>query len=136
MADRINISSGTVWEQRVGYSRAVRIGGLVFVAGTLAVDEAGAVVGPGDAREQTRYALMKIERALLRAGASRRDVVRTRMYIRRIEDQEAVGAAHAEFFGDVMPAATMIEVGRFAHPDGLVEIEADAVLRGGHAPVD
>lgn len=125
---RKNISSGTPWEPRFGYSRAVRAGNMVFVSGTLAADERGEIVGKGDAHAQARHALIKVERALREAGATMNDVVRTRMYVRRIEDMDAVGRAHAEFFGDIRPAATMVEVGRFANPEGLVEIEADAVI--------
>lgn len=128
---RRNISSGSPWEPKVGYSRAVRVGDMVFVSGTLAADEHGVIAAPGDAFEQTRYALKKIERALREAGASMNDVVRTRMFVRRIEDFDAVGRAHAEFFAAVRPAATMVEVGRFAAADALVEIEVDAVI-GAH----
>lgn len=130
---RLTVSTGTPWEAKVGYSRAVRVGDLVFVSGTLAADEQGRIVGVGDAHAQTLYALHKIERAMQQIGASRRDVVRTRLYVRRIEDMEAIGRAHAEFFGGIRPAATMIEVGRFAASDGLVEIEVDAVAAGGTA---
>lgn len=125
---RRNISSGSPWEPKVGYSRAVRVGEMVFVSGTLAADERGVIVAPGDAFEQTRYALQKIERALREAGASMSDVVRTRMFVRKIEDFDAVGRAHAEFFAAVRPAATMVEVGRFAAADALIEIEVDAVI--------
>jgi enamine deaminase RidA (YjgF/YER057c/UK114 family) len=128
---RRNISSGSPWEPKVGYSRAVRVGEMVFVSGTLAADEHGVIVAPGDAFEQTRYALQKIERALREAGASMSDVVRTRMFVRKIEDFDAVGRAHAEFFAAVRPAATMVEVGRFAAADALIEIEVDAVI-GAH----
>jgi enamine deaminase RidA (YjgF/YER057c/UK114 family) len=125
---RKHISSGTVWEPRFGYSRAVRVGSMVFVSGTLAADESGAIVGKGDAHAQTRYALAKIEKALIQAGSSLTDVVRTRMFIVRLEDAEAVGRAHGEVFGEIRPAATMVQVSGFVNPDGLVEIEADAVV--------
>lgn len=125
---RENISSGTPWEAKVGYSRAVRVGPFVFVSGTLAADERGEIVGKGDAYAQSVYALRKIERALQQAGATMQDVVRTRMFVRRIADQEAIGRAHAEFFSEVRPASTMVEVGTFANPDGLVEIEVDAIV--------
>jgi enamine deaminase RidA (YjgF/YER057c/UK114 family) len=125
---RRTISSGTPWEPKIGYSRAVRVGNMVFVSGTLAADEQGRIVGAGDAYTQAAFALRKIEKALLEAGASMTDVVRTRMFVRRIEDMDAVGKAHAEFFRDIRPASTMVEVGRFAKPEGLVEIEADAVI--------
>lgn len=128
--ERTNYSSGTPWEPKVGYSRAVRVGSFVFVSGTLAADETGQIVGPGDAYAQARFALQKIERALAQAGASMKDVVRKRMFVRRIEDMDAVGRAHHEFFKDVRPAATMVEVGRFASQDGLVEIEVDAIVGG------
>ena len=130
---RLTVSTGTPWEAKVGYSRAVRVGDLVFVSGTLAADEEGRIVGAGDAHAQALYALHKIERAMQQIGASRRDVVRTRVYVRRIEDMEAIGRAHAEFFGGVRPASTMVEVGRFAAADGLVEIEVDAAVAGGTA---
>lgn len=128
--DRQLISSGSPWEPKVGYSRAVRVGQMVFVAGTLAADESGTIIAPGDAYAQTRYAIQKIERALAQAGAGLHHVVRTRIFVRRIEDFDAVGRAHGEFFASIRPACTMVEVGRFAAPDGLVEIEADAVITG------
>lgn len=130
MSVRHLISSGTPWEARVGYSRAVRVGAMVWVSGTLAADDQGRIVGKDDAYAQTRYALEKIERALREAGARMDDVVRTRMYVRRISDMDAIGQAHAEVFGAIRPASTMVEVGVFANPDGLVEIEADACIAG------
>jgi enamine deaminase RidA (YjgF/YER057c/UK114 family) len=120
---RQNISSASAWEPLVGYSRAVRVGGFVAVAGT--TDTAA-----GDAYGQTAAALAKIEAALQQAGASRRDVVRTRIFVRNIDAWEEIGRAHREFFGDIMPAATMVEVSRFVDPAILVEIEADAVIEG------
>ncbi|MBL0922428.1 MAG: RidA family protein [Phycisphaerales bacterium] len=132
-AERRNISSGAPWEEKVGYSRAVRVGSLVFVAGTLACDEQGAIHGQGDAHAQTVYALRKIERALAQAGASLADVVRTRMFVTDIAHQEAVGRGHKEVMGGVMPAATLVQVGPLAHPFALVEIEADAVVSGSGA---
>jgi enamine deaminase RidA (YjgF/YER057c/UK114 family) len=128
MQKRMNIASGAKWEDIVGYSRAVRIGNLVEVAGTTAVDEQGQVVGGGDAYLQTRYALQKIERALQAAGASMADVVRTRMYVTDISQWEAVGRAHGEFFNQVKPAATMVEVKALISPELLVEIEITAVV--------
>ena len=128
MAERRRVSSGSVWEATVGYSRAVRVGNLVFVSGTTATDERGDVVGPGDPEAQTRYALAKIVRALEEAGASAADVVRTRIYVRNAADWEAVGRAHAEVFGEVRPANTLVEVSRLVGDEYLVEIEADAVV--------
>ena len=122
------ISSGTAWEEIVGYSRAVRIGNLVEVAGTTAVDEAGNVVGVDDPGAQTRYILQKIEKALTAAGATMQDVVRTRMFVTDISRWEAVGRAHGEFFREVKPVATMVEVSALIVPELLVEIEVTAVM--------
>ena len=126
--NRKNISSGAPWESIVGYSRAVRIGSHIWVAGTTATDEHGRVVGKGNAAEQTRYALQKIERALEEAGASLRAVVRTRMFVTHIADWETIGRVHGEFFGEVRPAATMVEVSRLIDAEHLVEIEVDAYI--------
>jgi enamine deaminase RidA (YjgF/YER057c/UK114 family) len=125
---RLNISTGASWEDIVGYSRAVRIGNTVEVAGTTAVDETGAVVGAGDPAEQTRFTLRKIERALIQAGASLRDVVRTRVFVTDITQWEAVGRVHGEFFGDIKPASSMLEISRLIDPALLVEIEASAII--------
>ncbi|MCS7041811.1 MAG: RidA family protein [Bryobacteraceae bacterium] len=127
---RKDISSGTRWEAAVGYSRAVRAGPHVWVAGTTAVDAGGRIVGEGDAYAQAAFILQKIERALREAGAEMRDVVRTRMYLVSLEDEEAVGRAHAEMFRDIRPAATMIRVAGLVDPRLLVEIEAEAYIEG------
>ena len=126
--NRQNIFSKTPWEAIVGYSRAVRIGNHIWVAGTTATDEHGRVVGKGNAAEQTRYALQKIERALEEAGASLTAVVRTRMFVTHIADWEIIGRVHGEFFGEVRPAATMVEVSRLIDVEHLVEIEVDAYI--------
>lgn len=128
MEIRQNISSGTKWEAVAGYSRAVRIGNRVEVAGTTAVDESGTIVGPGDPYEQTRFILSKIEKALIEAGATMQDVVRTRMYVTDISQWEAISRAHGEFFRDVRPAATMVEIQRLIEPEMLIEIELTAVV--------
>lgn len=125
---RIRITSGTPWEARVGYSRAVRTGPFVFVTGTMAADETGAIVHPDDAGRQAAHVFEKIRRALEAAGSRMEDVVRTRMYVTDIGDQVAVGAAHAAAFGRIRPCATMVQVGPLAAPDAKVEIEVDAVI--------
>ena len=122
------ISSGAPWESVVGYSRAVRCGNHIWVAGTTATDDCGQVVGAGDAAAQAKFALEKIERALHEAGASLRDVVRTRLFVTDISQWEAIGRVHGAFFGDVRPAATMVEVSKLIDPGHLVEIEVDAFV--------
>jgi len=128
MTQRLNISSGAKWEDVVGYSRAIRVGKLIEVAGTTAVDEDGQVVGLNDPYEQTRFILSKIEKALSQAGVSMKDVIRTKMFVTDISGWEEIGRAHGEFFKDIKPAATMVEVKSLISPELLVEIEVTAIV--------
>jgi len=127
MPKRQNISSGAKWEDIVGYSRAVRVGNIIEVAGTTAVDKNGQIVGENDAYEQTRFALEKIKAALKEAGATVNDVIRTRMYVTDMSQWKEIGRAHGEYFRDVKPAATMVEVKSLIEPELLVEIEVSAI---------
>ncbi|MFD2514688.1 RidA family protein [Pontibacter locisalis] len=124
---RRNISSGAVWEDIIGYSRAVRVGNTIEVAGTTATN-GDETVGKGDAYEQTKYALQKIEKALVRAGASMKDVVRTRIFVTDIEQWQEIGRAHGEIFREIKPVSSMLEVKGLIKPELLVEIEATAIL--------
>jgi len=130
---RQNISSGTPWETTVGYSRAVRVGPYVHVSGTTAVDHNGQIKHANDAYGQTVYILNKIKRALAEANAAMTDVVRTRLFVTDISLWEEIGRAHGEFFADVRPAATMVEVNQLISPQMLIEIEVDALLLNDNA---
>lgn len=128
MKNRKNISSGAVWEELIGYSRAVRINNLIEVSGTTSTDGDN-IIGVGNAYEQTKYILNKIEKALLAANASLEDVIRIRMFVTDISKWEEIGKAHNEFFKNIKPAATMVEVKSLIHTDLLIEIEATAFVQ-------
>ncbi|MBP7272334.1 MAG: RidA family protein [Saprospiraceae bacterium] len=128
MKNRLNIASGAIWEDIIGYSRAVRIGNVIEVAGTAPADEHGVVVAKGDVYTQTVFCLRKIEKTIHLAGGSLEDVVRTRLFVADITQWEKIGRAHGEFFGNIKPVTTMVEVSRLIDTDMLIEIEATALL--------
>lgn len=126
--ERTQYSTGVIWEEIVGYSRAVKTGNIIEVTGTIAVNDAGEVIGKNDAYEQTRFILQKIDSILKEAGASLSDVTRTRMFVTDITLWEAYGKAHHEFFGNIKPCTSMIGINQLINPDCLIEIEATAVI--------
>lgn len=130
MTHRVNISTGSKWESIHGYARVVRVGNQVYVSGTTATAPDGSIVGIDDVYAQTRYAIEKIQAALNEAGASLADVVRTRIYLTDITRWEDASRAHVEFFGDVLPASTLVEVSKLVDPAHLVEVEVDAIIWG------
>ena len=129
MSNRLNVASGVKWEDMIGYSRAVRIGNVIEVAGTTALDEAGNLVGADNPYEQTRYIITKIEKALSQAGATLKDIVRTRIFTTDISRWEEIGRAHGEYFREIKPVSTMVEVNSLINPEMLIEIEVTAILQ-------
>ena len=127
MNNRTNISSGAIWEDEVGYSRAVKIGRVIEVSGTSAIDR-DKIIAPNDPYQQTKFIIRKIERAITEAGGSLEDVIRTRIYVTNINDWSAIGKAHGEFFRNIKPATTMVEVKSLIDPNFVVELEATAIL--------
>lgn len=127
MEKHIRINTNAKWENQIGYSRAVRAGNTIEVSGTSAIDR-DKIIAPGDPYQQTRFIIQKIERAINEAGGSLKDVVRTRIYVTNIKDWDAVGRAHGEFFKEIKPATSMVEVTSLIDPNFVVEIEATAIL--------
>ena len=127
MNKRINIKSGTIWEDKIGYSRAVRIGNLIEISGTAAIDD-DRIIASGDPYQQTKFIIQKIEKAIVEAGGKMQDVIRTRIYVADINHWEDIGKAHGEFFKDIKPATSMIEVKSLIDPNFVVEIEATAII--------
>jgi len=127
MKDRTNISSSTIWEDQIGYSRAVKIGRVVEISGTSAIDR-DKIIAPNNPYQQTKFIIRKIERAINEAGGSLEDVIRTRIYVTNINDWSAIGKAHGEFFRNIKPATTMVEVKSLIDPNFVVELEATAIL--------
>ena len=126
--ERVNYSSGAKWEELVGYSRAVRMGNIIEITGTVALNEHNEVVGGNDAYEQSKYIIQKIEKTLMRAGAGLEHVIRTRMFVTDISRWQEYGKAHSEFFRDIKPCTTMVEVKALIQPEFLIEIEATAIV--------